>query len=253
MAAKRFENPLLSDKRLREMYITMLEARLAGKTMRRGKVRGFAAGVEACWVGSTIGLRDTLADFASAEAVGSPLDLVLGLASKAAERGERSVKRLDSGELRGVTRVCFALGAASRMTEQKAVGLVFVGAGEFSAGEWKLVLGEALRRELPVVFVAVPSKGVEAGVAEMAGKLGVPGIPVDASDAVAMYRVAQESIGRARAGGGPALIEGVLFPRAADPLALLRRQLLSKGAATERWLAAAEEKLRARSRSSIRA
>ena len=30
-----------------------------------------------------------------------------------------------------------------------------------------------------------------------------------------MYRVAQESIGRARAGGGPAVIEGVRFPRAA--------------------------------------
>jgi pyruvate dehydrogenase E1 component alpha subunit len=34
----------------------------------------------------------------------------------------------------------------------------------------------------------------------------MPTIPVDANDAIAIYRVAQESIRRARQGGGPTLI-----------------------------------------------
>jgi TPP-dependent pyruvate/acetoin dehydrogenase alpha subunit len=246
MAAKRFENPLLSDKRLREMYTVMVETRALCAGMRRGKVRGFGLGLEACWVGSGIGLRDGDAegDFVSAGGIGSVLDVVLGVGMKAAMREERSEKRLDAGGLKGMARVCFALGAASWRVGAKTVGLIYVGTGELSAAEWKLALGEALRRELPLVFVAIPEKGIEADVAEAANKWGVPGIPVDASDAVAMYRVAQESIGRARAGGGAALIEGVMYPKPSDPVALLRRHLVAKKVATERWCAGVEEKVR---------
>jgi TPP-dependent pyruvate/acetoin dehydrogenase alpha subunit len=161
---------------------------------------------------------------------------------KAAARGERSGKRLDAGGLTGMARVCFALGAASRMVAGKKVGLVYLRTGELTAAEWKVALGVALKRELPVLFVALPERGVEAGVAELSSKLGVPGIPVDASDAVAMYRVAQESIGRARMGGGAALIDCVVFPGASDPVALLRRQLLAKKVATDAWCAGVEEK-----------
>jgi 2-oxoisovalerate dehydrogenase E1 component alpha subunit len=42
---------------------------------------------------------------------------------------------------------------------------------------------------------------------------GFPVIPVDAHDAVAMYRVAHESIHKARNGGGPTLIEATIFRR----------------------------------------
>ncbi len=246
MGTKAYENPLLSNKRLREMYTAMVESTVLGETMRRGKVRGFAPGSEACWVGSAIGLRDVEGDLASAGAVGPVLDLVLGLGSKAATRGGRSPKRLAGDALTPLERIWFALGAASRMAGIKTVALVYAGTGELSAAQWKSLLGEARRMELPVVFIAIPAKGDEPGVAELATKCGVPGIPVDAYDAVAMYRVAQESIGRARAGGGPALIEGVRFPGASDATALLRRQLVARRVATEAWTLGLEQKVRAR-------
>lgn len=246
MGTKAYENPLLSNKRLREMYTALVESRVLGETMRRGKVRGFAAGTEACWVGPAIGLRDEVGDFASAGAVGGVLDLVLGVGTKAAVRGRRSAKRLDGDVLSPLERTWFALGAASRVTGTKKVGLVYLGVGELTAAQWKLVLGEAQRMELPVVFVAVPAKGDEPGIAELATKLGVPGIPVDVSDTVAMYRVAQESMGRARAGGGPAVIEGVRFQGAENATALLRRQLIARRVATEAWTLGVEQKCRAR-------
>ncbi len=246
MGAKAYENPLLSNKRLREMYTALVEARVLGARMRRGKVRGFAAGTEACWVGSGIGLRDVEGDFAGAGAVGAVLDLVVGVGSKAAMRGERSPKRLAGDGLAPPARVWFALGAASRMTGMKTVGLIYAGVGELTAAQWKLALSEAQGMELPVVFMAIPAKDDKPGIAEMATRWGVPGIPVDASDTIAMYRVAQEAMGRARAGGGPALMEGVRFPRTGDAEALLRRQLVARRVATEAWAQGVETKFRAR-------
>jgi TPP-dependent pyruvate/acetoin dehydrogenase alpha subunit len=73
----------------------------------------------------------------------------------------------------------------------------------------------------------------------------VPGIPVDADDAVALYRVAQESIGRARIGGGAALMECVPFVldglagrrnAAPDGIAGLENYLLQRGVATRVWM-----------------
>ena len=246
MGTKAYENPLLSNKRLREMYTAMVEARVLGETMRRGKVRGFAAGTEACWVGSAIGLRDAEGDFASAGSVGGVLDLVLGLGWKAAVRGERSPQRLGGDALQPMERIWFALGATSRVVGTQTVGLVYAGTAELQGTTWRQVLEQAQRMELPVVFVAIPGKGDEPGVAEQATRWGVPGIPVDASDTVAMYRVAQESLGRARARGGPAVIEGVRFPGASDAVSLLRRQLLARRVATEAWTVAVEHRIRAR-------
>jgi TPP-dependent pyruvate/acetoin dehydrogenase alpha subunit len=241
MGTKAYENPLLSNKRLREMYTVMVESRVLGQTMRRGKLRSFAAGTEACWVGSAIGLRDVDGDFASAGAVGPVLDLVMG-----AVKQKPSPKRLSGDHLTAVDRVWFALGAASRMVASQTVGLVYLGVGELQHSQWKQVLTESQRMDLPIVFVAIPSPADEPGIAELATRLGVPGIPVDASDTVAMYRVAQESIGRARAGGGPALIEGVRFPGAVDAVKLLQRQLIARRVATEAWTHAVESKFRAR-------
>jgi TPP-dependent pyruvate/acetoin dehydrogenase alpha subunit len=62
---------------------------------------------------------------------------------------------------------------------------------------------------------------------------------------VAIYRVAQESIGHARIGGGPALIECEPFVvagtadkpgRKADAIAVLERYLLERRIATRAWV-----------------
>ncbi len=74
---------------------------------------------------------------------------------------------------------------------------------------------------------------------------GVPAIVVDADDAVAIYRVAQESIGHARIGGGAALMECVPFVMEGaagkvrvteDAIAGLERHLVQRGIATRAWM-----------------
>ncbi len=82
------------------------------------------------------------------------------------------------------------------------------------------------------------------GVSKLALSCGVPAIFVDADDAVAIYRVAQESIGHARIGGGPALIECVPFVleragkrvAAQDAIVGLERTLLQRGVGSRAWM-----------------
>jgi TPP-dependent pyruvate/acetoin dehydrogenase alpha subunit len=83
------------------------------------------------------------------------------------------------------------------------------------------------------------------------GAWGVPGIPVDAGDAVALYRVAQESMGRTRGGDGPVLIECVGYradgrdrAAAVDPLAQMQAFLLNRKVCTKAWLDGAAENVR---------
>ena len=80
---------------------------------------------------------------------------------------------------------------------------------------------------------------------------GVPGIPVDASDAVALYRVAQEALGRIAWRGGPVLVECVAFPAtgkqrtaSADPIVQMKGFLLGRKVCSEAWLERAGEALR---------
>jgi hypothetical protein len=92
---------------------------------------------------------------------------------------------------------------------------------------------------LPVVLMVLPGPGtvdLEALAAKAAGSIdaAVPIIPVDAGDAVALYRVTQESIIRSRAGGGSAVIIG--FQCGTDAVKLLGTQLIRKGICTERWV-----------------
>src|SRR5207302_1402230 len=81
------------------------------------------------------------------------------------------------------------------------------------------------------------------GVANLSAKTarwGVPGIPVDAGDAVALYRVAQESLGRTRGGDGPVLIECVAYRMEGsgggtpgDPLVQMKEFLVGRKVCTK--------------------
>jgi TPP-dependent pyruvate/acetoin dehydrogenase alpha subunit len=144
---------------------------------------------------------------------------------------------------------------ATAATRQAGVVVVYALAGEASAGLWKKALRFAAEQELPVVFVVLPSARTRGGGARLGAKsggvsalaegCGVPAMVVDADDAVAIYRVAQESIGHARIGGGAALIECVPFVlagaagkvRAAqDAIAGLERTMLQRGVASRTWM-----------------
>jgi TPP-dependent pyruvate/acetoin dehydrogenase alpha subunit len=141
--------------------------------------------------------------------------------------------------------------ATDATTRQAGVVVVYALPGEVPAGLWKKALRFATEQELPVVFVLLPaarergSKAKVGGVSALALVCGVPAITVDADDAVAVYRVAQESIGHARIGGGAALMECVPFVpvgsagkarKTEDAIAGLEQTMAQRGIASRAWM-----------------
>jgi len=100
--------------------------------------------------------------------------------------------------------------------------------------------------KLPVVFVlsnnAADLSFIEKhckvfdDIGLMASEYGFPGVIVDGNDVVAIWRVVQESIHRARAGAGPTLIECQIgLEGSQEPLAHLEHYMRARNAWDERW------------------
>jgi len=100
-------------------------------------------------------------------------------------------------------------------TSQVAVG--FFGDGAANLGCFHEIMNMSSIGRLPVVFVCennlyateLPFLKATAGqsVANRAAGYAMPGVEVDGQDVLAVYEAAGEAIARARAGGGPSLIE----------------------------------------------
>ncbi len=278
--SEQHENPLVPNKKLRQMYVAMAEARaldehIAGMQRRVKEERRLEStrGQEACRVSMAIDLG--LGDLVSDSQVGVGMELLAG--AKVASLLKRvaalhSGEKADAVKLSGATarllpwiddaeeRVRMAMGAALSF---KTLGwpnvvVAFVRHGEMGKGAWQRVLRLASKLELPLIFVILPAGRDErrGDVANLSGKTarwGVPGIAVDGGDAVALYRVAQESIGRTRGGDGPVLIECVRLraagkggDAASDPLVQMQGFLLSRKVCTKAWLEGAADGLRKR-------
>jgi TPP-dependent pyruvate/acetoin dehydrogenase alpha subunit len=107
------------------------------------------------------------------------------------------------------------LSAKVRGTEQ--VGVAFVGDGGSNQGTFLESLNLSSVWELPCVFVVENNGYAEAtpsmyhlgqpDIAKRADGFGLPGVVVDGHDFFAVYEAAGEAISRARAGGGPSLLE----------------------------------------------
>jgi TPP-dependent pyruvate/acetoin dehydrogenase alpha subunit len=118
---------------------------------------------------------------------------------------------------------------------------------ELNPAAWKKILFSAAKLDLPIIFVVLPRAGAVRKGAELnelcgvARAAGVPGIPVDACDSVALYRVTQESLGRTRGGDGPVLIESVRWrvegkrTSIDDPLEHLKQFLLERRICDAKW------------------
>lgn len=281
------ENPLVPNAKLRQMYLAMAEARVlddyvVGLQKQVKGVKGSKArrrlksttdsikGQEACRVSTALDLgpgdlvsdsqAGVVMDLLAGTKVGSLLKRVAELHSGKTIKGAKTSERLlpwidDAGE-----RLRMAMGAALAFKTLRRANLVvaYVRHGDVGKGDWRKVLELAGKLELPVIFVVLPAEKGERGdgVATLSGKTarwGVPGIPVDAGDAVALYRVAQESVGRTRAGDGPVLIECVAYRRegpggsaSSDPLVRMKKFLLGREVCTKVWLERAGEGMRRR-------
>ncbi len=112
-----------------------------------------------------------------------------------------------------------AFSAKYRGTQQVAVG--FMSDGATNQGTFHEALNMAKLWDLPVVYVvennlyAATTPAAIAfpieDIADRAASYGMPGLVVDGQDVFAVYEAAKEAVDRARAGGGPTLIESKTF------------------------------------------
>jgi pyruvate dehydrogenase E1 component alpha subunit len=108
---------------------------------------------------------------------------------------------------------------AFRIREEKRVAVAWFGEGAAARGDAHEGMNFAGVRKLPVVFICdnnqwAYSTPTHLGyatehVADRAQAYGFDGIVVDGTDVLAVYREATRAIEKARAGGGPTLVECV--------------------------------------------
>jgi len=118
---------------------------------------------------------------------------------------------------------------------------------------WHDALRFAAVNQLPIAFVIENGIAAESSssqqapylepVSFMARDYGFPGIIVDGSDVVAVWRVAQEAIHRARIGSGPTLID-CRTDRARDPLVHMERYLRKRNLWDDAWRSRMEREIR---------
>ncbi len=242
------ENPLVPFALMKRIYTGMVETRLleAWLAKRRGEgKRSPVEGEEACRAAVLLGLKTD--DWVSDVAEGASAAWLRGMELPALtdlKAGRSSQPGILPHCKNTSERLAMGVGTALALKrcKQPGVAVVFVHEG-MKASVWRRTLRPAVVEELPMLFVALPAadkKAVDETISVKATRFGVPGIPVDASDAVALYRVAQECLLRARAGGGPALMECVRLRRgnqdAPDPIDAMARMLLRTGACDQAWL-----------------
>jgi pyruvate dehydrogenase E1 component alpha subunit len=155
---------------------------------------------------------------------------------------------------------------ANKMKKNDNIAVAFSGDGSTSLGFWHEALNFAGVHDLPIVFVCQNNLWAESvnlslqtkvpDISTNAQAYGFPGITVDGNDVVAVYRVAQEAIARARRGQGPTLIECKTYRwyghseidpakyrdpeeverwKAKDPIANMEKYLAAKGLFTAEW------------------
>jgi TPP-dependent pyruvate/acetoin dehydrogenase alpha subunit len=279
-----YENPIVPNKKLLQMYSVMADARafdeyIAGlqKGVKARRRLGSTQGQEACRVSTSLELLP--GDLVSDSQPGVVMDLIAGAQSKAQlDSLLGRVAKFHEGKIDGAKlaregalarvlpwvedagdRLRMAMGAALsfKTLKRESVVVAYVGHGDLGGKQWRGVVQLASRLELPMIFVVLPgSRKDKNGVNQLTAKVrgwGMPGIPVDANDAVALYRVTQESVGRIRGGGGPVLIEckgyrvnGVGGDFSQDPLVQMKSFLLGRKVCTKAWLERAGERLRKR-------
>jgi len=224
---------------LRTLYSVMLKTRLLEEhvlaLLRAGRIPGVPVpilGGEATEVGACIGLQpdDTFATTQpklSTQVISdTPLQGVFAQLFNFEKEYLGAHPSTDAATLRVVPQTAtiegqfnIAAGVALAYRRQKNTDVVVTMAddGLAALGFWHEAASIAASQRLPIVFVVENSAQAHPDTANVfradqdlrdrAEAYGFPGITVDGNDIVAVWRVTQESIHRARSGAGPTLIE----------------------------------------------
>jgi TPP-dependent pyruvate/acetoin dehydrogenase alpha subunit len=115
--------------------------------------------------------------------------------------------------------VCMGAALAFRMRGEPRVALTWIGDGGSNVGDFHEGLNMAAVVKAPLVVVLENNQYAYSTPIELqtaassfvarAPGYGIPGVQVDGNDVLAMYEVTKEAVDRARAGGGPTLIEAI--------------------------------------------
>jgi pyruvate dehydrogenase E1 component alpha subunit len=110
---------------------------------------------------------------------------------------------------------------AFKIRGQARCAVAYIGDGGTSQGAFHEALNLAGAQQLPVVFVvvnngwaiSVPASEQTAAqtFAQKGLGNGVPGVQVDGNDVIAVRKVMQEALDKARGGGGPTVVEAVTY------------------------------------------
>jgi len=290
--------PAIPPTDLRRLYRTFLVARHFDERMirlqRQGRIGTYlpAKGHEAAVLGSVAALRPTdwlvlvWREWAAYLWRGWPLENLILLYAGYTEgtRVPDGIRDLPVCVPMG-THVPHAVGLAyaARYKREDSVTLCYFGDGAGSEGITQEALNVAGVFAVPLVFVCVNNQWAISiprarqtrapTLAQKAVAYGFPGVQVDGNDLLAVYVATREAVERARAGGGPTLIEAVtyrLLPHstaddptryrseaevkaweAQEPLPRFRRYLEAKGLVDDRVHAELEAEADAEVRAAI--
>jgi pyruvate dehydrogenase E1 component alpha subunit len=171
-----------------------------------------------------------------------------------------------------------AVGAAwaAKLRRDPVVTMAYFGDGTSSQGDFHVAMNFAAVYRTPTVFVcqnngwaiSTPTRvqTVSGSFAEKALAYGFDGVQVDGNDFVETYQAARAAVEKARAGGGPTLIECLTYRvgphstsddpsqyrdpaevevwRERDPLLVLERRMREAGAWDDSWATDAQEQTR---------
>jgi TPP-dependent pyruvate/acetoin dehydrogenase alpha subunit len=122
-----------------------------------------------------------------------------------------------NGIVAGGIAIVTGAGLAAQMEGKGGVAVSFFGDGASNAGPFHECLNIAATWKLPMLYVcennmyaaqtSAAATHALGDVAARAAGYGIPGVVVDGNDIFAVYQAASRAVDRARAGGGPTLIE----------------------------------------------
>jgi len=232
----------ISAEQVRQLYRVMRTIRQTEEELARCHQRGLIHGACHTYVGQEAVATGVCAHLTERDVVFSthrghghalakgmpPRELIAELFGKATgcSRGRGGSMHLFSPEIgmmgtSGIVGPCLLQacggGYSSKLLKNGTVAVAFFGDGAVNNGAFHEGLNMASIWKLPVLFVCennqfateVPfsySSG-NPSVGRRGAMYGIPGVEVDGNDVLEIYRVAGDAVSRARAGGGPTLLE----------------------------------------------
>ncbi|HSL99768.1 MAG TPA: pyruvate dehydrogenase (acetyl-transferring) E1 component subunit alpha [Candidatus Limnocylindria bacterium] len=238
-------DPALSREDLLFLFRKMLLLRALDEKavllQRAGRIGFFvpSSGQEAAEIGSGYALREgdwvfpSYRDHGVALLRGYPLETLVGqLFGNASDamKGrqmpnhwcDRSIN-LVSVSSPVATQLPQAVGAAyaAKLRGEKVAAIVYFGDGGSSTGAFHVAMNFAGVYRTPTVFfcsnnqyaisLPVSLQTASGSIAEKADAYGFKGVRVDGNDVLAVTKVTRDALAKARAGGGPTLIEAVTY------------------------------------------